>query len=225
MLTLKQKLHSQRGASMLMAMIFLMFCLLIGGFVLSAATANSSRIEHLVNDQQDYLNQRSALTIMADMLTPPSENKLEIVFRKQTVTVNDTDITELYIDIPSENYKGDNIPAIQKILYDVAIDRILTKYYSDYDPSEDIRYSNPKYSLTSGRANPGNIKVTLGDVTLNAIYTVSFKDNKCILEIQFDEATEGAEDVVSHARLIMTGVITRDGDKVTIGWGIPSIQK
>lgn len=216
MLSLKQKLHSQRGASMLMAMIFLLFCLLIGGSVLAAATANSSRIEHMVNDQQDYLLQRSSLAVMADMLTPQTGNTLQILFK--------ADDSQVDVDIPATNFKNGNIPAIQQVLLDIVIDHVLTEYYGeDYD----ITYSFSNWTPSLTRENSGSIQINLGDETLNALYSVSFTNENgiektCILEIKFDETED---DVVSHVRLVMTGNINHSGNDITIGWSLPSIQK
>ena len=62
---IKNKLHSKRGASLLIAMVYMIFAVFIGGSVLAAASANGYRIEHL-SDQQDYLNQRSAALLLAE---------------------------------------------------------------------------------------------------------------------------------------------------------------
>lgn len=62
---IKNKLHSKRGASLLIAMVYLIFAVFVGGSVLAAASANGYRIEHL-SDQQDYLNQRSAALLLAE---------------------------------------------------------------------------------------------------------------------------------------------------------------
>ena len=62
---ISRKLRSKTGASMLIAILFMMFCLFVGGSVLAAATANGYRVEHM-SDQQDFLSQRSAANLIAD---------------------------------------------------------------------------------------------------------------------------------------------------------------
>ena len=62
---IKHKLQSKRGASLLIAMVYLIFAVFIGGSVLAAASANGYRIEHL-SDQQEYLDQRSAAMLLAE---------------------------------------------------------------------------------------------------------------------------------------------------------------
>lgn len=62
---ISRKLRSKSGASMLIAILFMMFCLFVGGSVLAAATANGYRVAHM-SDQQDFLSQRSAANLIAD---------------------------------------------------------------------------------------------------------------------------------------------------------------
>ena len=57
---LKRTLRSSRGASMILALVFLMFSVFVGGSVLAVATANSARIQHQTDTQQQFLRQRSA---------------------------------------------------------------------------------------------------------------------------------------------------------------------
>ena len=62
-----QKLNSKQGASMIIAMVFMLLCIFVGGSVLTAATANASRAKFQAR-QQDDLNERSAATLIAGEL-------------------------------------------------------------------------------------------------------------------------------------------------------------
>lgn len=62
---ISRKLRSNSGATMLIALVFMMFCLFVGGSVLASASANGYRVKHL-SDQQDFLNQRSAALLLSD---------------------------------------------------------------------------------------------------------------------------------------------------------------
>ena len=62
---ISRKLRSKSGATMLIAILFMMFCLFVGGSVLAAASANGYRVAHMA-DQQDFLSQRSAAILIAD---------------------------------------------------------------------------------------------------------------------------------------------------------------
>ncbi len=65
---IKEKLRSSKGASLIIALVFMLFCAMIGSAVLAAATANGGRVAALKSDQQEYLDQRSAATLLSDEL-------------------------------------------------------------------------------------------------------------------------------------------------------------
>lgn len=120
---LQRKLRSRTGASMLLALVFLLFCSFIGSTVLVSATANAYRVAQ-VAEQQDFLNQRSAALLLGDelQLEPGQQFRLSVVDAYKTtkevtvgnggvvqetgnavteriitfqLTTNDTDITEM----------------------------------------------------------------------------------------------------------------------------------
>lgn len=62
-----QKLRSRSGATMLIAMVFMMFCAFVGGSVLVAATANAYRVAQMA-EQQDFLCERSAALLLSDQV-------------------------------------------------------------------------------------------------------------------------------------------------------------
>ena len=64
---LKRKLKSARGASLIIAMVFMLICVFVGGSVLTAATMNAYRIKHH-SDAQEFLDQRSAALLVLDEL-------------------------------------------------------------------------------------------------------------------------------------------------------------
>ena len=53
---------------MLIAIVFMLFCVFIGGSVLAAATVNGSRLKKSVESEQAYLSQRSAALLIAEQL-------------------------------------------------------------------------------------------------------------------------------------------------------------
>lgn len=81
-----KKLHSKTGASMLIALVFMMFCAFIGGAVLAAATANAGRIDALNIETQDYLDQRSICMLLVDELRSGDYNKMSMSIRDETLT-------------------------------------------------------------------------------------------------------------------------------------------
>lgn len=75
--SIKRKLCSNAGASMLLAVIFMLFCVLVGGTVLAASAANGYRMDRLSNSQV-YLNQRSAAMLIASQLKTDDNVQLRV---------------------------------------------------------------------------------------------------------------------------------------------------
>lgn len=65
---MKHKIHSRRGASMLLGLLFLFFAMSIGAIVLTAATANAGRIARVRTAEQSYLAVQSAAVLLRDDL-------------------------------------------------------------------------------------------------------------------------------------------------------------
>ena len=83
---IQQKLRSRAGASMLMAMVFMLFCSFIGGTVLASATANAQRVAQMA-EQQDFLLERSAALLATDQLKLKNNQylRLTVVDQKRTI--------------------------------------------------------------------------------------------------------------------------------------------
>lgn len=68
MKSLYRKLYSQRGASILLALLFLLVCMMVGASVLMAAVSNAGKIRSNYEEQQRYLALSSALRLVVDEL-------------------------------------------------------------------------------------------------------------------------------------------------------------
>lgn len=68
MKTLREKLHNQRGASILLALLFLLVCMMVAASVLMAAVSNAGKIRSNYEEQQRYLALSSALRLVAGEL-------------------------------------------------------------------------------------------------------------------------------------------------------------
>lgn len=66
--TLKRKLNSCRGASLLLALLFLLVCVMAGTSVLMAAASNAGKIRSNKEEQQKYLALISAVNLLCDEL-------------------------------------------------------------------------------------------------------------------------------------------------------------
>ena len=132
-----RKLRSKTGASMLIALLFMMFCLFVGGSVLAAATANGYRVEHL-SDQQHYLNQRSAALLIADELRASNANNQlivhdvtqvvqKVVIGPDGVPVPTGDAPITYRTITFQGPKNLRMNTIQRLMYETTVWRYLEK--------------------------------------------------------------------------------------------------
>lgn len=69
MYAFQMKLKSDRGASMLLALVFLFFALSVGAVVLTAATVSAGRLTRVQKQEQQYLAVQSAARLIKDELT------------------------------------------------------------------------------------------------------------------------------------------------------------
>ena len=105
---LQRKLNSSRGASMILAMVFMLICLFVGGSVLTAATVSGQRLQDL-NNQQQYLDQRSAALLLAEELRATEDQRMKL-------TVYDSGKTVRFsLSAPQE------LTAMQRVVYEAAI--------------------------------------------------------------------------------------------------------
>ena len=68
MKALCKKWKSSRGASILLALLFLLICIMAGASVLMAAASNAGKVRSNREEQQSYLTLSSALTLICDEL-------------------------------------------------------------------------------------------------------------------------------------------------------------
>lgn len=87
-----QKLHGSTGASMLLGLLFLLFCLTVGAVVLTAASVSAGRTARNRQIQQNYLAVQSAANLLMDDMA-------DITF---TDTYTHTEVTYHYYSTDSE---------------------------------------------------------------------------------------------------------------------------
>lgn len=63
-----QKLRSQKGASMLLALLFLLICSMVTASILMAAAANAGKHRSNLEEHQIYLALSSAVSTLCDEL-------------------------------------------------------------------------------------------------------------------------------------------------------------
>lgn len=90
---LKRKWKSSRGASILLALLFLLLCVMVGVSVIMAAASNGGKIRSNQEEQQRYLALSSALRLVCDEL-----ESMEYVGRYKYG----------YVEVYTLEYKGDD---------------------------------------------------------------------------------------------------------------------
>ncbi len=66
--TLQRKLQSQRGASLLLALLLLLICSMVGASILMAAASNAGKHRSNLEEHQTYLALSSAVSLLCDEL-------------------------------------------------------------------------------------------------------------------------------------------------------------
>lgn len=93
---LREKLNSHRGATILLALLFLLLCMMVAATILMAAVSNAGKAQRSRTEQQKYLTLSSALGFVCD--------QLEKVEYRGRYTCSHEDIKELIPDaVPKED--------------------------------------------------------------------------------------------------------------------------
>lgn len=79
---IKKKLHSDSGASLMLALALLLICLMVSSVMIVAAASGSNRNETNLQKQQEYLAVTSAAQYIADNLNPSGDARFSGVLRK-----------------------------------------------------------------------------------------------------------------------------------------------
>lgn len=86
-----RKLHSQRGASILLALLFLLVCMMVGASILMAAVSNAGKIKSNYDEQQRYHALSSALRLVSGQLEQAQYRGRYTVYEwTETLTVTET---------------------------------------------------------------------------------------------------------------------------------------
>lgn len=81
---LRSKLNNSQGASIIIALVFMLICLFVGGTVLTAATVNAGRMRKKENSKR-FMDYRSAAILLADELKTSDNQLLRLDIIKEEV--------------------------------------------------------------------------------------------------------------------------------------------
>lgn len=238
MQSIKRKLSSRSGASMLLALVFLLFCLFVGGSVLASATANGGRVDDLTTSQQEYLNQRSAMLLMAQMLEGEDGADLQLTIKEEVTSASSGETTKVTFTIQDTDT---NKSILEKILYETAVGIYMDSHSinQEYAAFQNFMFScvSGSYDYTPQSSNSGTFSITpaLGTNFEAEVLPVKYDISNYDLNIYFHDETG---EITPLLTLTMNGTfsdghpvtITADGVTTTtttsvVRWEAPVIQK
>lgn len=218
-----EKLNSHRGASILLALVFVLACVMVGVSILSAAASNAGRTRSNHAEQQLYLSLSSALQLVSDDLarskyTPQVSDSCSVRERQEPTGATDKDGKPVMRTITTYTHTLDKMVGVMDIgslgsLFRDSLDNIFSTYMSgknfpDHDSGNDeFRYHNnfsaygeQSFTLTVA---PKDL-VTGDDDTYDATREV-------LVDVDIDEsygitltarlAEDDADDYAKHFRL------------------------
>ena len=170
MKTLRRKLHSKTGSSLIMTMVYFLFCIFVGGSVLAAATANGGRLLSQKASRQDYYTQRSAALLLKEQmqnnpgvqatLEEKTTSKLEMNLGMLVPVPISTERKIIFTKVPSATPQND----LQKLISDAAINLFWEKNEEsdnqDYFAGTILQDSNPVNRSTLKKPE-GFLKLTI----------------------------------------------------------------
>lgn len=133
---IKNKLRSKTGASLLFALLFMLFCVLIGGTVLAASSANGYRINR-TNNKQAEQGERSAAKLVSDELDMGSTSFIVTIETKIVTTGSNVEKTST-VRIP----EGVKMTPLQRLTVEMAV----WKYIKENGDLGTLTLSNFVYS-------------------------------------------------------------------------------
>lgn len=140
---IENKLRSRAGASMILAMVFMLFTSFIGGSVLASATANAQRVAQIA-EQQDFFLERSAVLLLSDQIqlddgqylrlsVTDSENFIEEVNVTPDGAVRPTGQTDTERIITFQVITSITPTSMHRLMLEATVWRYLREYDADLE--------------------------------------------------------------------------------------------
>ena len=197
---IKEKLQSSKGASLIIALVFMLFCAMVGSAVLAAATANGGRVAALKSDQQDYLNQRSAATLLQDELTI-SEPLLVITKTTTTTTrytVGDGGVTTQIGDAVKETtFNFDVSGSIQTKLDRLLFESAILRYLQTND-MDGYTVTISGFTVAGANGSADKEITSISDFILYDSAKGENQDPECTLTVDLSKGSVGAGTSVTN---------------------------
>ena len=197
---IKEKLRSSKGASLIIALVFMLFCAMVGSAVLAAATANGGRVAALKSDQQDYLNQRSAATLLQDELTI-SEPQLVITKTTTTTTrytVGDGGVTtQIGNAVKETTFNFDVSGSIQTKLDRLLFESAILRYLQTND-MDGYTVTISGFTVAGANGSADKEITSISDFILYNSAKGENQDPECTLTVDLSKGSVGAGTSVTN---------------------------
>lgn len=166
MQSLKEKLHSAKGSSLLIVMVYFLLCLFVGGVVLTAATANGGRLAAMKADHQANYAQRSAAMVVQDEL---KDKTTSLVIEKITTTTRVTSTNGATTVSETVTYAlkisgQDGTSMLQNIIQQAAAKVYLEKVLEEGARSTTPTFDKLMHAGTPVTAEQGNLYGDTGEI-------------------------------------------------------------
>ena len=213
---MKKRLKNENGSAMILALLFLLFCSLVGGALLTSAWVGAGRAGETSAAQEDFLACRSALSVLRrDFADQPQ------------LTIRDVTVRENKISTRTVTYTLQNCGA--GLLAEYLLGYVVTKYELDTGTPDGRILQNFPFALRTETEAAKEILIKVSENReLTGLCTVS-KDSSFHIRLQSGvaelvldvDAVTGKSDTV---RLTAGGVRTTTKTTV-IRWSDGTIRK
>lgn len=231
---IREKLRSESGASILLALLFFLLCAMVGASVLMAAASNAGKSRSSREEQQKYLTLSSAMQLVCDELTAAKytaqfDKISEDPVPKTDADGNDTGEVDYYI-ITYNQREGSYTGGLSKNVLPLvnALDSLFAGSLPQTLPSgRDRHIYRTGFSAAPGRTfeltltvdasdKPGLVEPVKVEVTLNENYRLSLK-----AWLESDSA------YTMYGTLLTTGTpeLTGAASSTEIGWNLSQITR
>ncbi|MBQ9544902.1 MAG: hypothetical protein IJV00_07235 [Clostridia bacterium] len=170
-----EKLRSNKGASLSMALLLFLVCAVIGAVVLTAATASAGRMSGLVESDQRYYKVSSAAELLEDLLCG---KEVKIVRTKTTLNATETPYTVSIVD------------GAENVSPGTPVDNVEYNYKTTVGS---VEYSSPDYLLSTA---------DLSFLTARAVHLLfgsASCNNEAAMGYSFSNSESGGKFTVSHS--------------------------
>lgn len=196
MTKIKRKLNSESGATLVMALIYMLICITIGSMIMSSGSTAMGQVHHLRAEEQSYLNVLSAAELIKSEMKGTS-----IIEKNTTITYEGCDLpaqtlptTFTYPD-NALTYKGDggNEDILKKI------------YESQTQPhSEIFTIQAPGFSLDEVNITVSMPGLPTNDYTL--LFVLTEENSSYTLTLSMPAKTEITNEmIVTHPEVNVGG--------------------